>query len=252
MSTDHRIPADPPPRSGFRAAVSEAGVVCLGFVPLGMGLGVLVTSNGLPWWLAPLLSGLVFAGSVEFILVGLLAASTPVLSIAATAFLVNSRHLFYGFSFPLDRVQGGPAKAYSIFALCDEAFALLSGRRGEKATSSQILWTQVLLQLSWVGGSVLGALLGSGFLGQVKGLGFLMVSLFTVLAIDAIRARPELSLILLAGGSAAVALLVAPQQMLLVSLCLFFLTLLVRHGLQTRRRRTPGTVSDDDRETDHA
>ncbi|MDP5227389.1 MULTISPECIES: AzlC family ABC transporter permease [Arthrobacter] len=235
--TSQPIVSTPAAHSGFRDAVSEAGMVCLGFVPLGMGLGVLVTSHGLPWWLAPLLSGVVFAGSVEFILVGLLAASTPVLSIAATAFLVNSRHLFYGFSFPLERVNGPLAKTYSIYSLCDEAFALLSGHRGGKASSSQILWTQALLQISWVSGSVLGALLGSGFLGQVKGLGFLMVALFTILTIDAIRARPELSLVLCAAGAAVVALLIAPAQMLPIALGLFVVLLLARHWLEARRRR---------------
>lgn len=229
-------PESPPPArfAGLRAALSEAGMVCLGFVPLGMGLGVLVTNHGLPWWVAPLLSGLVFAGSVEFILVGLLASATPVLSIAATTFLVNSRHLFYGFSFPLDRVRGRLAKTYSIFALCDEAFALLSGRRGERASSSQILWTQLLLQISWVSGSVLGALLGSGFLGSIKGLGFLMVALFVVLTIDAFRARPDVALVALSVGSAVLALLLAPAQMLLVALCLLFAGLLLRHWRESR------------------
>lgn len=243
----------PPERfAGLRAALSGAGMVCLGFVPLGMGLGVLVTNHGLPWWVAPLLSGLVFAGSVEFILVGLLASATPVLSIAATTFLVNSRHLFYGFSFPLDRVRGRLAKTYSIFALCDEAFALLSGRRGERASSSQILWTQLLLQVSWVSGSVLGALLGSGFLGSIKGLGFLMVALFVVLTIDAFRARPDIALVALSAGSAVLALLLAPAQMLLVALCLLFAGLLLRHWRESRwtgkrgHGGSPVTGGDDD------
>ena len=42
-------------------------MIWLGMFALGIGFGVLVVSYGFPWWFAPLLSGLMFAGSVEFI-----------------------------------------------------------------------------------------------------------------------------------------------------------------------------------------
>lgn len=55
-------------------AARETGVIWTGLFVLGIGFGVLVTSQGLPWWLAPVISGVLFAGSVEFILVGMLTA----------------------------------------------------------------------------------------------------------------------------------------------------------------------------------
>jgi 4-azaleucine resistance transporter AzlC len=110
------------------AAVRESGVIWMGMFALGIGFGVLVTDHGLPWWLAPIISGTMFAGSVEFILIGMLAAGAPITAIAMTTLLINSRHLFYGLSFPLHRVRGRLGKAYSIFALCDEAYALMSSK----------------------------------------------------------------------------------------------------------------------------
>ncbi len=65
-----------------------------GLFALGAGFGVLVTSHRLPWWLAPVISVTMFAGSVEFILIGMLATAAPLASIAVTTFLINSRHLF--------------------------------------------------------------------------------------------------------------------------------------------------------------
>ena len=59
-------PARPP--SLFATVARDAAPVWLGMFALGVGLGVLVTSNGLPWWLAPIISGTVYAGSVEFLL----------------------------------------------------------------------------------------------------------------------------------------------------------------------------------------
>jgi predicted branched-subunit amino acid permease len=81
-------------------AVREAGVVWMGLFALGIGFGVLVTSHGLPWWLAPIISATTLAGSVEFLLAGMLATTAPIAAVALTTFLVNSRHLFYGLSFP--------------------------------------------------------------------------------------------------------------------------------------------------------
>ena len=51
-------------------------------------------------------SSLIFAGSLEFLLIGLTVAAVPLAQIALTAFLVNSRHVFYALSFPLHRVPG--------------------------------------------------------------------------------------------------------------------------------------------------
>lgn len=108
-------------------SLRDTGMVWLSMFVLGSGLGIMVAGSGLPWWVAPLLSGTIYAGSVEFLLVGLLTAAAPLSAIALTTALVNSRHLFYGLAFPLQRVHG-LARLYSIFALTDEAFALAATR----------------------------------------------------------------------------------------------------------------------------
>jgi len=77
--------------SDLRETARDASVIWLGLFALGIGFGVVVTSHGLPWWLAPIISGLMYAGSVEFILVGMLAVRAPVAAIALTTFLINSR-----------------------------------------------------------------------------------------------------------------------------------------------------------------
>ena len=50
--------------SGFREAMRVASLVMLGLFFVGIGLGVVIHSLGFPWWLAPLLPGVLFAGSV--------------------------------------------------------------------------------------------------------------------------------------------------------------------------------------------
>lgn len=235
MSKVTAIPADA--HRDLAEAVRETGVIWMGLFALGIGFGVLVTSHGFPWWLAPIISTAMFAGSVEFILVGMLAAGAPIATIAMTTFLINSRHLFYGLSFPLHRVDGWHRKAYSVFALCDEAYAIITSKDPESLSSGRVLWTQFGLHASWAVGALAGGAVGGTLLGDVEGLDFVLTALFVVLTLDAFRARPDAVTAALAVGSAAIAVFLAPGSMLLVAMTLFSTALLVRHRLHQGPRR---------------
>jgi 4-azaleucine resistance transporter AzlC len=225
-------------RSDFLAVTRDVGVVWASLFALGIGFGVLVTSHDLPWWLAPVISATMFAGSVEFLLIGMLAATVPIAAIATTTFLVNSRHLFYGLSFPLDRVKGRIAKAYSIFALCDEAYAIITSSDPATLTTRRISWTQLGLHLSWAGGALIGGLVGATMLSVVKGLDFVLTALFVVLTFDGYRAHRDRTTVILGAAAAVIALLIAPESMLLIAMILFTVALGVRH--RTNRRNTDG------------
>lgn len=216
------------------AAARETGVVWAGLFTLGIGFGVLVTDQGLPWWLAPLSAAVLFAGSVEFLLVGMLVATAPLGAIALTTFLVNFRHLFYGLSFPLHRVAGRGRKAYSVYALCDEAYALTTSKDPDTLSSGRILWTQAGLHGSWASGALVGALAGATLLSDVKGLDFILIALFVALAIDAWRIHHDPMTLTLAIGSATISALLFSGEMLLAAMTLFALALVGRHLLQSR------------------
>lgn len=223
----------------FRAAVRDAGAVWMGMFALGMGLGVLITSHDLPWWLAPIISGTIYAGSVEFLLIGMLAATAPLSVIALTTLLVNSRHVFYGLAFPLHRVRRW-GKAYSIFGLTDEAYALLAHHDPDTLSSARILWTQTGLYLSWVAGGTSGAIIGATFLAEIKGLDFILTALFIVLAMDAYRRRPDNLTVTLSLGMAALALVFAKNAMLMVAMTGFCLAAVIRHSIQRGRAKSRG------------
>ena len=238
MVSTGAIPTATRRRSDLLAVTRDVGVLWAGLFALGIGFGVLVTSHDLPWWLAPVISATMFAGSVEFLLIGMLAAAAPIAAIATTTFLVNSRHLFYGLSFPLDRVKGRIAKAYSIFALCDEAYAIITSSDPATLTTRRISWTQLGLHFSWAGGALIGGLVGATMLSGVKGLDFVLTALFVVLTFDGYRAHRDRTTLILGAAAAAIALLIAPESMLLIAMILFTVALGVRH--RTNRRNTDG------------
>lgn len=229
-------------RQGWRIAMPA----CVAVVPLGLALGVLVVHSGLPWWCAPLLAAVVFAGSLEFLLVGMLAAVAPLSQIAATALLVNFRHVFYALSFPLHRVTGVGPKAYSTFALTDEAYALTAAApgvdgagaagRGAAATwtRARILSIQASFHLVWVSGVTFGAAVGSLIPAGLVGLDFAVTALFTVLSIEAYLVQRSVPLPILALACAVVGHVLAPGDMLVVAMGLFVVALAGSYRLARR------------------
>src|SRR4051812_22257170 len=114
--------ADPGPKPGAdnapgqaRLGIRHAPPPAIRILPMGVAFGVLVTHSGLHWWWATAFAAIVFAGSLEFLLIGLVTVAAPLSQIAVTAALVNFRHVFYALSFPLHQVHGPLAKTYSTF-----------------------------------------------------------------------------------------------------------------------------------------
>lgn len=237
-----------PSESGFAEAIRVAGVIMLGLFFVGIGLGVLVHSYGLPFWVAPLLPMLVFAGSVEFVLIDMVSNHASLFSIAVMTLLINSRHLMYGLSYPIERVRGGLAKFYTVYTLIDEAYALNTGPDRHKLRASRILWIHAGLHLSVLASATLGYVLGASFLSELKGLDFVMTALFAVLAIDAYQSSKDRTTAAIAGVSAVVGLVLAPQSMLLISMVVYILLLVSRFVVAKRRGTLPEhmLVADED------
>jgi 4-azaleucine resistance transporter AzlC len=228
--------AQPVSGSEILAALRDSSSVGPAMVSIGLAFGVVVTHAGLAWWWATVFTSTVYAGSFEFLLVGLVAAAVPVATVALTAFLVNVRHVFYALSFPLHRVRGRAARAYSTFALTDEAYALGSGPRARGWSGRRIVCLQLFLQSYWVGGATAGALLGSLVPAGVTGLDFALTALFAVLALDAVRERrgdlatPGLALL-----CALAARLLVPGELLVTAFALFTVGLLLRRRTADRK-----------------
>jgi 4-azaleucine resistance transporter AzlC len=213
-------------------ALDETLPVGLAVAAMGLAFGVLVTRAGLPWWWATIFASVIFAGSLEFLLLGLVTALAPLGQVAAAAFLVNFRHVFYAMSFPLHRVPGVAAKAYSTFALTDEAYALTARPEAQTWSRARILSVQAFVHVVWAGSVTLGALGGTLIPPGVQGLDFAVTALFLVLGIDAFRARRDVPVAVVAVACALVGHVVFGEQMLVAAMALFTLFLLAGYGMR--------------------
>lgn len=218
-------------RDEVRHGISASWTVGLGLVPLGLAFGALVTQTGFAWWWAPVLSIVIFAGSMEFLAIGLIMANTGLVGAGLTAFMVNFRHIFYGLTFPRHLIspkgfRGKLARAYSTYATIDEAYAIAPNERGH--TGGSVLTAQIFCQSCWVISGIIGALAGSAMPDGLQGMEFALTALFVVLGIDAFRTNRDWSLPVTAFICTMIGWAISPSQMLVIGLSLFFLTLCAR------------------------
>ena len=217
--------------------------IAAGYIPLGIAYGILVMQLGMPWWMAPALSIAAFSGSAELLVIALAASYTPIAVIAVTMLLVNFRHLFYAFSFPLHLVEGRFARLFSMYALVDEAYAITAARP-EGWTKPRLLAMQATYLTTWVASGLVGVLAGSFIPAQIQGLDFALTALFITLTIDSIRSLKDIPSVVLAAGSFLITMLIWPKQKLLLALLLYVGALVVRHVFSRGRERISGLGAD--------
>lgn len=155
--------------------------VLSGYLVLGLGFGVLMKASGYGFWWSVSMSIFIYAGSMQFAGLGLITGGASLLTVALTTLAVNARHFFYGLSM-IDRYKGtGAVRPYLIYALTDETYSLVCS--GEKSREYYVL-VSVLDQIYWVGGTALGALMGSALRFDTKGIDFAMTALFITVFTD--------------------------------------------------------------------
>ncbi|MGR6974749.1 AzlC family ABC transporter permease [Streptomyces cynarae] len=90
----------------------------------------------------------------------MVAAVTPLAAVAVTVLVVNFRHVFYAFSFPLHRVKHPAAKAYAVYAMI-EAYAVNASLPQSQRSAPRLLAMQIACEIYWVGGGLAGVALGA-------------------------------------------------------------------------------------------
>ena len=169
----------------LRALRYTLPVLC-GYLFLGTAFGATLAQAGYgPAW-ALLMSTLIYAGSMQFVTVGLLAGPFAPLSAMLVAFTVNARHLFYGISMLGRFEKRGPMKPYLVFGLTDETYSLLCA--GEAPDGVDKGWYDFFLtlldQLYWIAGSLFGNLAGAALPFDSTGIDFAMTALFLVIFVE--------------------------------------------------------------------
>ena len=170
----------------LKTAFLDTVPVMTGYVFLGFGFGILMQQNGFGVLWSGAMSLFIYAGSMQYVAIPLLASGASLLTAAVTAFVVNARHLFYGISM-VDAYKGmGKKKPYLIFGLTDETYSLVSQLHipeGIRPGGYCFLVT-LFNHIYWISGTILGALTGSLLPINYEGVDFALTALFVTIFVE--------------------------------------------------------------------
>lgn len=108
----------------FKYALKKTILIAFPYLFIGITCGFLMKEAGFGaiWSLLSCL--LVYGGTIQLLMVGLLKANTPIISMGLISLIVNSRHMFYGLSFLQEfkkiRKESFLKFFYLAFSLTDE------------------------------------------------------------------------------------------------------------------------------------
>ncbi|HCM88691.1 MULTISPECIES: AzlC family ABC transporter permease [Vagococcus] len=171
----------------FKEGVIACIPTILGYLGIGIAAGVVGKSSGLSIWIVVLMSIIVYGGSSQFIITGMLVTGTPISAIIFTTFLVNLRHFLMSFSVSEYFNLLSIPKSIGIGTLLtDESYGvLMTAVSNKKAVSFE--WTtglNITAYLTWIFSTWLGAVLGNLIPDpDLIGLDYALVAMFIGLII---------------------------------------------------------------------
>jgi len=173
-------------RNVLRLAFLDTIPVMTGYLVLGIGFGILLKQAGYGFWWSVAMGVFIYAGSMQYLAVSLLTSGASLLTAALTTLMVNARHLFYGVSMIESYRGAGKKKAYMIYALTDETYALVSGVPAREGVDRHgyCFLVSLLDHLYWVTGCALGSVLGSVLSVNFQGIEFALTALFVTVFVE--------------------------------------------------------------------
>jgi 4-azaleucine resistance transporter AzlC len=192
-------------RAEFISGVRATLPLILGAIPFGIIFGALAVSAGLRPVEAQAMSLFVFAGSAQFIAVGLIAGGLAPGLIILTTFVVNLRHALYSASLAPYVKHLPPRWLMPLgFWLTDETYAVVITRYRDGENGPHAHWfyfgSAVAMYANWQVCTLIGIVAGSQIADPASwGLDFAMIVTFIGIIAPLIADRPALASVIVSG-----------------------------------------------------
>ncbi|MDA3904099.1 MAG: AzlC family ABC transporter permease [Desulfuromusa sp.] len=175
----------------LQQGAAAAWPICLGYIPIGLSLGVLAQQAGLPWWSVAMMSVLVFAGSAQFICVAMLAAGSSIAAIIFTTLIVNLRHTLMSSALAI-YLAGVNRKFLTVFSygITDESFAVnMTQFKNGQWDRWRALVVNHLANSVWILATVTGTLVGQFVPQGAFGIDYALTGMFICLLVFQLQGR---------------------------------------------------------------
>ena len=174
----------------YKFAVKKVLPVLFSYIFIGIASGLLLRDAGYSFIWALLSGRFVYAGSMQIVMVPLLAAKTPIWLLAVMTLFINARHIFYGIGF-IDEFKEIKKRCfwkypYMILTVTDETYSILCSLDCPKEydrlnVEFYILCTTHIL---WIVSCTLGSVIGNVIPFDTAGIDFSATAFFICIVVD--------------------------------------------------------------------
>lgn len=171
----------------FSQGVKDCVPTLIGYISIGIAMGIVGAASNLSILEVALLSVLVYAGAAQFIICALLVSGSPFSVIVFTTFIVNLRH------FLLCMTLAPSFKNYSLLKnigigtlVTDESFGVAANKiaKREMINASWMNGLNLTAYIFWILSCTLGAIFGKWISNpEVLGLDFSLTAMFLALLV---------------------------------------------------------------------
>ena len=214
---------NPVMRNSLKFSFKRSIPIMVGFFPVGLAYGILMANAGYNFVWSGFTSLVVFAGSLQMLMISFFQSDMSLFTIIITALLLNSRHIFYGLSFIEKFNSYGKWKWFLIYGLPDESYSLLCSYKPTEGVEEKWvhIFSTAFIWLYWIVFSMLGGIVGSFLPFHTDGIDFALTALFIVILIEQMKGAPsKLPAVIAMTASVLMILLLGADSFLLPALTL--------------------------------
>ncbi len=170
----------------FSFAIKNTMPIFFTYLFIGIAFGILMNDAGYGLLLCIASAFFIYAGSMQLVMVPMLASGASLISFALMTFFINARHIFYGISF-IDKFRNmGWRYPYMIMTLTDETYSILSSvQYGDDLDEDKAAFFIAMLNhLYWIIGCIVGSCAGHILHLEMRGIEFSATAFFLVVVVN--------------------------------------------------------------------
>ena len=186
----------------FSNGLRDGIPICLGYVSVAFTFGLMCTENGLPFWIAVLISLTNLTSAGQFAGTALIIAGGGFLEIGITTFVINLRYMLMSLSISqkVDAKLSVPKRMAMSFGVTDEIFGVSMQKKGN-ITFAYFMGLMILPILGWSGGTLVGAVAVSLLPDMVRSaLGIAIYGMFLAIIIPPARTERAIAWVIAIAG----------------------------------------------------
>lgn len=170
----------------FNFAIKQTFPIFFTYLFIGIAFGILMIDAGYDPFLSLISAIFIYAGSLQIVMVSLLQANVPLMTVAIMGFFINARHIFYGVAFIERFRKMGWRYPYMVLTLTDETYSILCSLKYEKGINREKadFYISFLNHLYWIFGCTLGSYLGNFIPWDMKGIDFSATAFFLYIVVN--------------------------------------------------------------------